>query len=112
MYPLLIRKPGGCGSHSLRRIIVPRTKVKAAIYKTYVFLTNTGAAIWFRSSWFEMRTNLPFKRAVTTGAFLFVLSGVFIAQSWAMQQADGAHQTAAPKKARAVGAVKSVSGNV
>ena len=59
-----------------------------------------------------MRTNLPFKRAVTTGAFLFVLSGVFIAQSWAMQQADGAHQTAAPKKARAVGAVKSVSGNV
>ena len=59
-----------------------------------------------------MRTNLPFKRAVTTGAFLFVLSGVFIAQSWAMQQADGASQTAAPKKARAVGAVKSVSGNV
>ncbi len=59
-----------------------------------------------------MRTNLPFKRAVTTGAFLFVLSGVFIAQSWAMQQADGAQQTAAPKKARAVGAVKSVSGNV
>ena len=59
-----------------------------------------------------MRTNLPFKRAVTTGAFLFVLSGVFIAQSWAMQQADGAQQTAPPKKARAVGAVKSVSGNV
>ena len=29
-----------------------------------------------------------------------------------MQQADGASQTAAPKKARAVGAVKSVSGNV
>jgi hypothetical protein len=59
-----------------------------------------------------MRTNLPSRSAIAISVVLLALSGAFIAQSWAMQQADGAQQTAAPKKTRAVGAVKSISGNL
>jgi hypothetical protein len=59
-----------------------------------------------------MRTILPSRNAITIGAFLFLLSGAFIAQSCAMPQSDASQQTAAPKKARAVGAVKSISGNM
>jgi hypothetical protein len=59
-----------------------------------------------------MRTNLPSRSAIAISVVLFALSSAFIAQSWAMQQADASPQTAAPRKARAVGAVKSISGNM
>ena len=57
-----------------------------------------------------MRLILPFRSAVVIAILSGAVGGI-VPRGWAAQQADSGQQATATKKARAVGAVKSVTGN-